>query len=97
MSKYIAYHVRREILSQKPKLFQVTAAKRSRLSVRTPAAGKRGVAKAGRGRRREESGTGGRGSDQVGSEEGPGVERIQYRWVIAGGRWGLLTYKSCCQ
>ena len=79
-------------------MFQVTAAKRSRLSVRTPAAGKRGVAKAGRGRRREESGPGGRSSDQVKSEEGPGVERIQYRWVTEEGRCkGLLTFDSCCQ
>ena len=76
--------------SKKPKFFQVTAAKRSRLSVRTPAAGKRGVAKTGRGRRREETGPGGRGSDQVKSEEGAGVERIQYRWVTAGRRWFMF-------
>ena len=63
----------------------MTAAKRSRLSVRGPAAGKRGV-KTGRGRGREESRAGGRRASDTGdtgrSEEGAGVERIQYRWVI---------------
>ena len=55
----------------------MTAAKRSRLSVRGPAAGKRGV-KTGRVRGRRASDTGDTGK----SEEGAGVERIQYRWVI---------------
>ena len=68
-------------------MFQVTAAKRSRLSVRTPAAGKRGVAMTARERRQEESGPGGRSSNQVKSEEGAEVERIQYRLVTAEGRW----------
>ena len=53
--------------------------------MRGPAAGKRGV-KTGRGRGREESRAGGRRASDTGdtgrSEEGAGVERIQYRWVI---------------
>ena len=56
-------------------------AKRSKVSVRVTGAGKRGGAKVGRGRRRQESGSGGRSGETGDSgkrDEAETVERIQY-------------------